>query len=274
MLIQIISEFDNGSLFFNHCIKSGTNHQEYKFHYHDVFELIFIKSGGTTYRIDGECFSLHKNMLVLSRPGQPHLIQTDENSTYERYNILFSREIFSAEILSKIPDNLHTVNFQDNQIMIQLFEKMDYYCHHLESEELAVVIRSLIQEIIIGVLIHISAAGDVLSSKHPLIQKAINYIENNLVNIQSVEELCEELSISKSYLYQLFINDMNMTPKRYIMQRRLNMARREILSGAKATVVYAQCGFEDYSAFFRAYKKFFGYPPNQTTQFIPGTYLL
>ena len=273
-MIQIISEFGNGRVFFNHCVKSGSNYQEYKSHYHDVFELIFVKSGCPIYIIDGENYPLHKNTLVLSRPGQPHLIQTDEHSPYERYNILFSQEILPPEILQKIPSNLHTVNFQDNQIMIQLFDKMDYYCHHLENEELAMVIQSLIQEAIIGVLIHISAAGDVLSGKHPLIQKAINYIDNNLVSIQNVEELCDELSISKSYLYQLFLHDLNMTPKRYIMQQRLNMARREMLSGAKATVVYAQCGFEDYSAFFRAYKKYFGYTPNQTNQLVPGTYLL
>jgi AraC-like DNA-binding protein len=274
-MIQIISEFDNGKLFYNHCIKCGPNNQEYKTHYHDVFELIFIRSGGTAYLVDGESYPLHKNTLVFTRPSQPHFIQTDASFSYDRYNILFPREILPEDVLAKIPDNLHTINMQDNQITIQLFDKMDYYCRHLDNKELCVVIQSLIQEIIIGILIQVRTAnGHIACEKHPVIEKAINYIDNNLLAIQNVEELCGELAVSKSYLYQLFISDLHTTPKKYIMQRRLNMARREMLSGAKATAVYMQCGFEDYSAFYRAYKKYFGYAPNQTNQLTPGTYLL
>ena len=274
-MIKIISEFDNGKLFFNHCIKYSSDYREYTAHYHDVFELIFIKSGGTAYLIDGESYPIHKNTLVLSRPSHPHFIQTDEIAPYERHNILFPREILPDEILSKIPDNLHTVNIQDNQALIQLFDKMDYYCRCLDNSELCVVIQLLIQEIIIGILIHVrSTNGVAIPSKHPLTEKAITYIDNHLVDIQGIEELCDVLSVSKSYLYQLFTNDLHTTPKKYIMQRRLNMARREMLSGAKATVVYAQCGFEDYSSFFRAYKKYFGYAPNRTNQLTPGTYLI
>ncbi|MBQ7026223.1 MAG: helix-turn-helix transcriptional regulator, partial [Peptococcaceae bacterium] len=47
-------------------------------------------------------------------------------------------------------------------------------------------------------------------------------------------------------------------------RRRLDLDRREILLRAKATAVFAQCGFADDSAFFRAYKKHFGYPPAVT----------
>lgn len=62
------------------------------------------------------------------------------------------------------------------------------------------------------------------------------------------------------------MTDLKATPKRYITERRLSLARREILLGAKAAVISAQCGFSDYSAFFRAYKKHFGHSPTVTQQ--------
>ena len=39
------------------------------------------------------------------------------------------------------------------------------------------------------------------------------------------------------------------------------MAKEKIISGQKPTNVFGQCGFNDYSVFFRAYKKRFGLSP-------------
>jgi hypothetical protein len=68
------------------------------------------------------------------------------------------------------------------------------------------------------------------------------------------------------HLHHLFMEQMSTTPKRYIMEKRLQFAKRELLRGIKATEVAAKCGFTDYSAFFRAYKKQFGHSPAQTGQ--------
>ena len=46
-------------------------------------------------------------------------------------------------------------------------------------------------------------------------------------------------------------------------------ARQLILSGAAPTKVFAQCGFSDYSAFYRAYRKEFGISPAETPK-TPG----
>lgn len=275
MKIKIVSEFEDENLFYNHCIKYGANHQEHKPHYHDAYEIIFVRTCNVNYKIDDNTRELHKNTLVFTRPGQPHFIQYDDNSVYERHNLLFSVETIPESILSKIPSDLHTVNLGDNQLAIQLFEKMDYYCECLQGDALRTVMHALIQEIIICILIQSSAKSQFCTiKKHPLVEKTLEYIDDNLMNIPNIEDICETLSVSKSYLYQLFLNNLQMTPKRYITQRRLNFARQEILSGVKATAVYSLCGFADYSSFFRAYKKQFGYSPNETKKSVSGTYLL
>ena len=40
-------------------------------------------------------------------------------------------------------------------------------------------------------------------------------------------------------------------------------ARIATVLGAKPTEIYTKCGFSDYSAFYRAYKNQFGYPPSE-----------
>ena len=267
MKIQFVSEFEDGQLLYNHCVKLDQKQQDYRSHYHDMYEILFLKSGSVSYQADAEIFPLRKNMLVLTRPQQLHCIQINDDSPYDRYDLLFPRDMLPQTLFAKIPDDLHTVSFEANQLVIQLFEKMDYYCERLSGEELGRMLRGLAEEIIMNIVIHVSAKGRGGNcDRHPLTERALTYIEKNLLSIRDIEEICAELAVSKSYLYQLFLNDLDTTPKRYIVQRRLNLARREIVLGAKATAIYEQCGFTDYSAFFRAYKKHFGYPPIQTQQ--------
>ena len=166
-------------------------------------------------------------------------------------------------ILAKIPDSVHVINFEGNPVVIQLFEKMDYYCENLSGEDLGRILSMLLVEVLTNVSIQIGSAKENFSG-NPLTVQAVRYIEKNILSIEDVDALCSELAISKSYLYQIFLQDLQTTPKRYIVEKRLNMARREILLGAKAAAVYSQYGFSDYSAFFRAYKKYFGYSPAAT----------
>jgi AraC-like DNA-binding protein len=85
-----------------------------------------------------------------------------------------------------------------------------------------------------------------------------------LLTLQGLDEICNELFITKSHLHHLFMEQMGVSPKKYVMEKRLELAHRELTLGAKATEIYAACGFADYSSFFRAYKKHFGHSPAQT----------
>ena len=53
-----------------------------------------------------------------------------------------------------------------------------------------------------------------------------------------------------------------MSPKQYIISKRLAKARKMIRRGERPTAVSAECGFGDYTTFFRNYKKYFGYSPS------------
>jgi AraC-like DNA-binding protein len=265
MKIQFKAEYEDKDLIFNHCIKTNQAQAEYRPHYHDMYEILFLKEGDISVQIGSAMHPIRKNCFVLTRPQQLHCIRIDKDTPYDRYDLLFTPETIDQDLLQKIPEDLCVVNFDANPIVIQLFDKMDLYCKKLDGSELRKVLRALTEELLLNVLLYVrSNQKSPQAGKQPLTLLAMSYIAENLLTLPDVETVCRELGISRSYLYQLFQTDLNTTPKRFITECRLNLARQEIFLGAKATSVYSQCGFTDYSTFFRAYKRQFGYPPTGT----------
>lgn len=263
MNLHMISEFEDNGLFVDHCVRTGHSGGNIPPHSHSFYEILLIKKGNATYYVGDKAFFLPKNTLIVTRPHHPHRIQLNTDEPYDRYDLLVNPEVFP--MLAKIPPTVHVLHFDGNPIITGLFEKIDYYCRTLSQDSLQRVLSAMCEEILINILI---AANELstpaLPYRYPLTEKAISLMEETLTSLDSVDSLCKHLSVSKSYFYRVFQEDMGITPKAYLTQRRLILARREIFLGTKATAVYSQCGFSDYSAFYRAYKKQFGYPPAET----------
>lgn len=265
MRVQFKSEYTASNFIFNHCVKTNQIQQKYLPHYHDMYEIIFLKEGDISYIVGGIAHTVRKNSLIFTRPGQLHSIRIDKDTPYDRYDLLISPDMVVSLPLNKIPPQTHVICFDSNPLIVQLFDKLDFYCERLNGDSLGRILRHLTEEVLLNLVLHVT---QLYEDKHcviqPLTKQAIVYIEENLPELSGVDEICHHIGVSKSYLYRLFQVDLQTTPKAYITERRLNLARQEIILGAKATAVYAQCGFTDYSTFFRAYKKHFGYPPTGT----------
>ena len=95
------------------------------------------------------------------------------------------------------------------------------------------------------------------------IPKIIRYIAENLAGDLSVATLASSMNISPSGIIHRFKNELGISFHNYITQRRLIYARELILNGHKPSKIYMDCGYSDYSSFYRAYVKFFGRPPSK-----------
>ena len=262
--ITVHSEFENDILAYNHFTKSEHRKEEYFWHYHDVTELLFVKSGEVTYEVGGKKYTLQKNMLVYTRPNERHCIDVNSDADYERYNILFDPSELPFDLNSMIPKNVNVVNFDANKTVTGIFDKMDMYCKMLPGKELGLVLFNLVCEVLINVMLSVERENDEAAKVDPVVSKAMAYIEENLLKISGIDEICRELYVSKSHLHHLFAAQTGESPKKYVIRKRLEMAHRELALGASATEICSACGFSDYSSFFRAYKNHFGYSPAQT----------
>ena len=262
------NSFKTPDLLFSH--HSFLPPQDSQINNHDIFEMIFIKRGDLSYMIEGKLYKPAKNTLIITPPLQNHSFSFESDEAYERYNILFDEKKLPACLFDKLPTESMVIHFESNTLVSDLFKKMDYYCENFANDDLELLLTHLITE----VLYNVSLTSDSLIqndryTSNPIVQAALTYIHNHLNTPINVNDICEELYISKSHLHHLFMEYLNITPQKYILSKKLSVAQRELRAGRKATDVYTDCGFSDYSTFFRAYKNFFGYAPSEEINMDP-----
>ena len=91
---------------------------------------------------------------------------------------------------------------------------------------------------------------------------AVSYIDSNLFANPSVSELTSLLGISQPYLYRIFLEKCNMSPKKYIDSRKAAQARR-LLSETDMTVteIAGSMGYGDVTEFSKFFKRCTGISP-------------
>ena len=232
-------------------------------HSHTLAEFIFVLSGAGTYHVDGRVYTIKKFDLIYTRPGKHHYLMIDESEPYFRINIHYDTSALSEELIRSIPKTVDVLSFEDNDTVKNIFSNMSYYYDNLEADARDQLFEALIVQMICSFAI--AATGNVAvqtASTNPLIEKALRYIKEHLYEIESVDEICREIYVTKSHLHHLFMENLRITPKRYIKEKRLIRARRRILDGEKPTTVFRDCGFGDYASFYRNYKAYYGYAPS------------
>lgn len=98
------------------------------------------------------------------------------------------------------------------------------------------------------------------------LQRAIDYIELNLANAPSTEDVAHAMGIPSEQLRAAFVLVVGMTPARYIRERRLSAAASDLMAGAGVTDVAFRFGYESVEGFSRAFRAWGGVLPSDVAQ--------
>ena len=232
-------------------------------HTHNAYELIYFLDGDATHVIEDRKYKLKKGDLIIIRPFSYHFIQIDTPVRYERYNILFDLDRHNIDGVELIPDDMEVINISGNVIIEDIFRKLDFYYERCDSNTFEKIIIHLLSELFYNISLFPEHSSKDATTVSSMISKALKYINSNLREIEDIEEIANYLFVSESYLFRLFRKELHQTPKKYIMEKRLLWAQKMLLSGKRPTDVCDQCGFSDYTTFYRNYTTFFGHSPSQ-----------
>ncbi len=263
METKVLSAYSDSGIGYNHTLSEKPDDCDFRLHSHDVCEFTFVLSGEVSWVIEGRNYKIRKNDLIILRPNVVHGVHVHGDEVYERYNIVFDDKVMADNALNDIPSAIEVVNFSSNTYVTDLFKKLDFYVKSFSGERARMLISNIVEELVFNLTLQTSGKADGnITLLNPILSRALEYIDERYTECISVEDICRELYISKSHLHSLFIQHLNISPKKYVNLKRLAYAQRLIRSGKKPYAVYQECGFSDYASFYRNYKNHFGYIPS------------
>jgi len=267
MTRELCSEFNGKEIVFNHIRYTELDWDGIVPQTHEVTELIYVKEGGLIYQAEGKSYELDGGCLVITPAGVSHSITFLFDGVYERYDLFLGKDIALPSEFESLCRGVDVIDLNKDESIGTLFAKMDLYCANFSGNELAAILSDVARQIVYDVVIMLRENGALglcaAYTVNKTVAAAVEYIEKNIKGQISVDELCKELYLSKGHLQRLFTKHMKVSVSKYINAKKLVLVQEALRSGAKATAVYAEFGFSDYSSFFRAYKKHFGYPPSK-----------
>ncbi len=96
-----------------------------------------------------------------------------------------------------------------------------------------------------------------------IIQKSIDYIEDNLKADITATELSEMAGFSLFHYYRVFQSAVGMPVMQYVTRRKLLNALYDMHCGEKVISVALEYGFETQAGFYKAFVREFGYTPTE-----------
>lgn len=102
------------------------------------------------------------------------------------------------------------------------------------------------------------------NKKAQAIKQVVGILNNNIAAPPGLDELAAQVGLSRTSLASAFKASFGITMSNYLLQRRMDLARQLLRSGKQSILqVGMTIGYEDQSAFGRAYRKFFGHAPKE-----------
>ena len=113
-------------------------------------------------------------------------------------------------------------------------------------------------------VLKLHAPVDTVSKSRQHVLLAKNYIENNIHRAVTVCDVAEAISVHDRYLYSLFVRYERISPKEYILKRKIETAQ-DLLENTQLTImeVSAAAGFPDVYSFSRMFKLKTGSSPTE-----------
>lgn len=244
-------------------------------HSHDFYELYYFIGGRASYIVESKKYALRHGDILLVPPGELHqLDMADSAQLYERIVLWITPQYLRA--LSTPRTDLtecfrlcaerRAYLIRDMSLSAAVGTWLDeafarsYGTRYGDDLRTEILLKNIFLELCRYARSHPSGES---GAGHAAVTQAIDYIAAHLTEELSLQKLANRLYLNPSYLSRLFREQTKVTVHQYILKKRLTLARALIEQGMPITQVCPKSGFNDYTNFFRAFKREYGMTPKQ-----------
>ncbi|WP_234121678.1 AraC family transcriptional regulator [Clostridium hydrogenum] len=245
-------------------------------HIHDCYEIYYSISGGKQFLIDNKLYTITPGNLFVINQFEGHYVSQISKTTHERIVISIYPDFLKAISTNKTDLN-YCFKHRDNNFRhkIELNKEQQsrfiYFINKIISTEGfgsdIIEYSSFIELMVYLTKLSLANEDSSIYKYNNQIQEIINYINDNVTENITVKSIADNFFLSESYICRIFKLATGTTINKYIIARRISMAKALLSNGFSINDVYFKCGFNDYSNFLKSFKKAVGVSPKKYSTF-------
>jgi len=248
-------------------------------HIHDTCEIYYSIQGGKKFLIGERMYDISPGDLFVINPYEPHHLTSIDKRNHERI------------IIAVHPEFLKNLSTEETDLSYCFFERSRLFSHRisLSKEQQTrflyfiskinvsdgygsdIVERAAFMELMVFINEAFIASNKLFSDStsfhyNQLALKMLNFINQNITERITIEQLANRFYISESYASRIFKAATGVTINKYITARRISIAKSLLSMGMNVLEVSEKSGFNDYSNFLRTFKASVGISPKKYAQ--------
>ncbi|MBQ6451115.1 MAG: helix-turn-helix transcriptional regulator [Solobacterium sp.] len=225
-------------------------------HLHKNWEIIYCTGGGGELIYGGKSYLYEEDTVAVIPPNCPHVNKSDRGFTNIHTQL--------ADVALSITEPVIITGLK-NQNLRNAFEGLFYY--YSEGNQESAVILPIYSQLIVTMvevmISHDEGYTDVVRQIADEILK--NYPDPNF----DLNSCLHSYSFSKEYLKRIFKQEMGMTPRQFLTEKRLENAAKNLTIGSEKqniSEIARKCGYTDPLYFSKLFKNKYGVSPKNYKQ--------
>ena len=243
-------------------------------HWHDEFEIIYVRSGFLTVSISGESYIGKTGEAFVVSPGNLHLMGS-QTGTVDYYTFLFPLKYISFRTDDMLDEKL-LEPLNSGHLMIcprvkdtakELCEQLvDIYMAKKDESESKITTQVGTKIILLQFILEMWKKGFVIendtSGRNTVEKEMVSYIQQNFTGKISLREFGEQFHLSEKYISRYFKEHFHITLSQYVTYLRLEHAKQLLQdTDIPVTDVAMQSGYQNVSYFIRSFQKAYAVSP-------------
>ena len=243
-----------------------------RLHFHDYFELLLPTTSTGNIFVNDQVYPLHRGNLYLISENTLH--RTMATGFHARYVLHISRKTLTrlstpqTDFLRFTRDTFRTAALSEEQLntLIALFDALEENRNDNTSfgSDLRQNIALLELLLYVAPILDLAAPNETVRNKDFLrIAPILDYIQSNLTDPLTLDQISTKFFISKHYLCRIFKSATGFSVMEYIIHSRILRARQLLQEGLSVQQAGEQSGFSDNSHFIRTFGNLTGISPGR-----------
>lgn len=241
--------YPNINYFITHNISKYTHWDRYNFEY--VTKGVgFIETPTKRYKVKaGDLYFLNRL--------QHHIYYPDKDNPFEKMFVVVKGEYMDALISAyQIRESVIVRQVNVENIFLRLYELLDR-SKETDYDEITFLLLQLVQKI------HSINYEDDFKNLN-LAEIIKSYIDDNITENITLNKLVDALNISKSHIERVYKEEYNITPIKYAINRKLELAASLLITtNFPISTIALNFAFYDSKYFSKCFRSYFGMSPSQ-----------